>query len=60
VNAVAIYFVFDHLERLREEAARDHLARHLAPRPSAVERLRAAVASLGSRPRPAGAAPAAA
>jgi hypothetical protein len=46
VNALATYYVFDHLERLREEAARERRVRPVDLRPSRARRL---VSALGAR-----------
>ncbi len=46
MNPIATYYVFDHLERLREEVARERRSRPVDLRPS---RLRRLASALGGR-----------
>jgi hypothetical protein len=52
VNPIATYYVFDHLERLREEAARERRSRPVDLRPSRLRRFASALAAAVSGPRP--------
>jgi hypothetical protein len=56
VNPIATYYVFDHLERLREEAAHERRSHPVDLRPTRLRRVVAAVASVFSQARSAGAA----
>jgi len=56
VNPIATYYVFDHLERLREEAALEGRSRPVDPRPSRLRRLATAMAGALTQARSAGAA----
>ena len=58
MNPIATYYVFDHLERLREEMARERRSRPVDLGPSRLRRIAAALGRVVSQPRSA-AAPAA-
>jgi hypothetical protein len=52
VNPIATYYVFDHLERLREEVARERRTRPVDLRPSRLRRLVVALGGLATHARP--------